>query len=301
MPDIEGIETFAGKVIHTTAGTTRYDLTGKRAAVIGTGATAVQLIPEIAQGRLGPHRLPAHRDLGERRSRTARSRRRCAQLFAACPSTQRAVRLGRHRDPRGDDGRRRAALQGAAARSTEVGRAGLPGGTCDARSRTPSCARKLTPTTRSAASGRRSPTTTTRRSPSRTCTSRRRRSRRIEPDGIVTADGRRTEIDVLAARDRLQPLGRQLPGDRDHRPRRPQPRQVVARQPLPGLRGHRDPVVPELRLAQHPVLLQRAVVLHDHRVADAAHGAAASGEMQQARRDDVRGHARRPTPSSSTG
>lgn len=49
MPDIPGIDTFAGKVIHTTDWDDSYDLTGKRAAVIGTGATAVQLIPEVAR------------------------------------------------------------------------------------------------------------------------------------------------------------------------------------------------------------------------------------------------------------
>ena len=48
MPDIPGIETFAGKVIHTTKWDDSYDLEGKKAAVIGTGATAVQLIPRIA-------------------------------------------------------------------------------------------------------------------------------------------------------------------------------------------------------------------------------------------------------------
>lgn len=47
-PDIEGIESFKGKVIHTADWDGNYDLEGKRAAVIGTGATAVQLIPTIA-------------------------------------------------------------------------------------------------------------------------------------------------------------------------------------------------------------------------------------------------------------
>ena len=49
IPDFEGIETFAGKIIHTTDWEDGYDFAGKRAAVIGTGATAVQLIPEIAK------------------------------------------------------------------------------------------------------------------------------------------------------------------------------------------------------------------------------------------------------------
>lgn len=49
MPDIPGIDTFAGKVIHSTAWDEDYDLTGRRAALIGTGATAVQLVPEVAK------------------------------------------------------------------------------------------------------------------------------------------------------------------------------------------------------------------------------------------------------------
>ena len=49
MPVIEGIDSFGGKVIHTTQWDDGYDLTGKRAAVIGTGATAVQLIPQAAR------------------------------------------------------------------------------------------------------------------------------------------------------------------------------------------------------------------------------------------------------------
>ena len=48
MPDIAGIESFQGKVIHTAAWES-CDLTGKRVSIIGTGATAVQLIPELAR------------------------------------------------------------------------------------------------------------------------------------------------------------------------------------------------------------------------------------------------------------
>ncbi len=48
-PDIPGITGFEGKVIHTTAWDNDYDLAGKRVAIIGTGATAVQLIPELAK------------------------------------------------------------------------------------------------------------------------------------------------------------------------------------------------------------------------------------------------------------
>ncbi|MGJ0118988.1 flavin-containing monooxygenase [Williamsia sp. MIQD14] len=47
-PDFPGIEEFAGKIIHTTRWDDTHDFAGERAAIIGTGATAVQLIPEIA-------------------------------------------------------------------------------------------------------------------------------------------------------------------------------------------------------------------------------------------------------------
>jgi cation diffusion facilitator CzcD-associated flavoprotein CzcO len=49
LPDIEGVDAFAGTVIHTAQWDDAADLTGKRVAVIGTGATAVQLIPEMAR------------------------------------------------------------------------------------------------------------------------------------------------------------------------------------------------------------------------------------------------------------
>lgn len=48
-PDIPGLNSFAGKVIHTAEWDDGYDLNGKRAAMIGTGATAVQLLPRIAK------------------------------------------------------------------------------------------------------------------------------------------------------------------------------------------------------------------------------------------------------------
>ena len=49
IPDIPGMDSFAGRIIHTTDWQDDYDPAGKRIAVIGTGATAVQLIPELAK------------------------------------------------------------------------------------------------------------------------------------------------------------------------------------------------------------------------------------------------------------
>ncbi len=48
LPDIDGADSFGGVTLHTARWDHGQDLTGKRVAVIGTGASAVQLIPEIA-------------------------------------------------------------------------------------------------------------------------------------------------------------------------------------------------------------------------------------------------------------
>lgn len=48
MPKIQGLETFAGPKMHTAGWDTSVDLKGKRVAVIGTGASAAQLAPAIA-------------------------------------------------------------------------------------------------------------------------------------------------------------------------------------------------------------------------------------------------------------
>ncbi|MBL1075380.1 NAD(P)/FAD-dependent oxidoreductase [Nocardia sp. 2] len=49
LPDIPGVESFAGKTVHTATWDHDFDYSGKRIAVIGTGATALQLIPELAK------------------------------------------------------------------------------------------------------------------------------------------------------------------------------------------------------------------------------------------------------------
>lgn len=51
-PDIPGLENYTGTVLHTARWDHQVDLNEKRVAVIGTGASAVQLIPAIA-GRVG--------------------------------------------------------------------------------------------------------------------------------------------------------------------------------------------------------------------------------------------------------
>jgi cation diffusion facilitator CzcD-associated flavoprotein CzcO len=48
-PEIAGIDTFEGRIVHTTAWDHDYDFHGRSVGLIGTGATAVQLIPELAK------------------------------------------------------------------------------------------------------------------------------------------------------------------------------------------------------------------------------------------------------------
>lgn len=49
LPDVPGIDRFAGKVMHSARWDSGYDLTGKRVASIGTGASAIQYVPQIAE------------------------------------------------------------------------------------------------------------------------------------------------------------------------------------------------------------------------------------------------------------
>ena len=47
IPKLEGIETFTGEMFHSAKWKHGYDLTDKRIAVIGTGASAIQFVPQI--------------------------------------------------------------------------------------------------------------------------------------------------------------------------------------------------------------------------------------------------------------
>jgi cation diffusion facilitator CzcD-associated flavoprotein CzcO len=59
LPLIAGIETFQGQLFHSARWDHDVDLTGKRVAVIGTGASAIQIVPEI-------QRIAGHLDVYQR-------------------------------------------------------------------------------------------------------------------------------------------------------------------------------------------------------------------------------------------
>jgi cation diffusion facilitator CzcD-associated flavoprotein CzcO len=48
LPEIEGLSNFAGIIMHTARWDESVDLAGKRVGVIGTGASSIQVVPQIA-------------------------------------------------------------------------------------------------------------------------------------------------------------------------------------------------------------------------------------------------------------
>ncbi|MFC7500483.1 flavin-containing monooxygenase [Nocardioides sp. CPCC 206347] len=92
IPDIAGADSFQGDSFHSAEWDHDVDLSGKRVAVIGTGASAVQFVPELQKQvgqlalfqRTGPHILPRpDREFSERHHR----------VFEKLPVTERAERL----------------------------------------------------------------------------------------------------------------------------------------------------------------------------------------------------------------
>lgn len=49
LPDIAGIGDFEGKIVHSARWDNDYDFAGKRVAVIGTGASAIQIVPQLGK------------------------------------------------------------------------------------------------------------------------------------------------------------------------------------------------------------------------------------------------------------
>ena len=86
IPAIAGLETFAGPMFHSSRWDHRVPLAGRRVAVVGTGASAVQLVPELARtaGQVTVfQRSPAWIVPREHRSYTAAERAHFAQDVSA--------------------------------------------------------------------------------------------------------------------------------------------------------------------------------------------------------------------------
>jgi cation diffusion facilitator CzcD-associated flavoprotein CzcO len=90
-PDIPGVTSFAGKVIHTADWDEGYDPTDRRIGLIGTGATAVQLIPELAK-KAGDLTVYQRTPIWVVPKIDLRFGEQAKRLFARIPLTQRAIR-----------------------------------------------------------------------------------------------------------------------------------------------------------------------------------------------------------------
>ena len=91
MPDIPGIANFAGKVVHTAKWEDDFDPEGRRIAVIGTGATAVQLIPELAK-KAADVTVYQRTPIWVVPKIDVRFSERTKRMFARIPLTQRVLR-----------------------------------------------------------------------------------------------------------------------------------------------------------------------------------------------------------------
>ena len=63
VPRIAGLDAFDGTVFHSARWNAEHDLTGERVGVIGSAASAVQLVPEIVKQACPRPPLPAHGEL----------------------------------------------------------------------------------------------------------------------------------------------------------------------------------------------------------------------------------------------
>jgi cation diffusion facilitator CzcD-associated flavoprotein CzcO len=57
-PKIKGLERFRGRVFHSAEWDHAAELKGKRVALIGTGASSIQIVPKNCTGDRTPPRLP---------------------------------------------------------------------------------------------------------------------------------------------------------------------------------------------------------------------------------------------------
>jgi cation diffusion facilitator CzcD-associated flavoprotein CzcO len=93
MPDIPGLDSFPGTIFHSARWDHETDLTGKRVAVVGTGASAIQIVPQLqkkAAKLVLFQRTPAWVMPRGDRKITAAER----WLYTHVPPTQRLARLG---------------------------------------------------------------------------------------------------------------------------------------------------------------------------------------------------------------
>ena len=274
VPDIEGVEAFAGTVVHTAKWDDSADLDGKRVAVIGTGATSVQLVPELAK-------RAAHLTVFQRTPIFVTPKLdfeipgAVRRLFARLPATQRLARrvntallealmvfaVLRYR-------RMSFLNRGAALAARRHLRKQVPD---------PELRRKLTP---DYSFGCKRPTFSNDYYPTFTrpdVTLETSPIERITPTGIVTADGRTTEIDALVLATGYDMWQQNFPAipvvGRDGKDLGRWWRETR----FQAYEGIAAPGFPNFLSLASPYSYSGLVLLHDDRGPDEAHGPAPRG------------------------
>ena len=95
IPELPGLDRFAGTIFHSARWNHDHDLIGRRVAVVGTGASAIQFVPEIqpAAGHLDA--VPAHPAVGAARGATRGSRGAGSDALPVIPGCCRSCPPGR--------------------------------------------------------------------------------------------------------------------------------------------------------------------------------------------------------------
>ena len=194
VPDIPGIDTFGGKVIHTTKWDDTYDLSHRRSAIIGTGATAVQLIPEVAR-KVAELTVYQRTPIWVVPKLDSPIPGLVQRVFAAAPITQKTARLVNTGIL--ESMMVTGVLHYRQLRVFNYGAAALASAHLRAQVRDKELRRKLTP---HYSFGCKRPTFSNDYYPTFTKPHVHLETNsiaRVEADGIVTADGRKTTIDTL--------------------------------------------------------------------------------------------------------
>ncbi len=265
-PHIEGLDDFEGKVMHTARWDHGYDLRGKRVAVIGTGASAVQVVPAIADAVGTLHvfqRTPAW--VLPRPDREIPPW--MTSLFHAVPATQ-ARRASGHERAHGARHGHGGDLSPPGAGTGSPHRGDLP-----EAPRAPGARREATREAHAAASVRLQAALRLQRLLSGADPEERgarHRAHRAHHAHRDSDRGRRDAGDRRARpRDRLQGVrGRQRSAVRGVRAGRARAGPVLDREPLPGLRGRDGPRVPEPLHGPRALQRHEGVVVHDGGGAD---------------------------------
>ena len=253
-PDIEGFDSFDGEVFHSARWNHDQDLTGKRVAIIGTGASSIQIVPEIAE-------KVAHLDVYQRTApwvvpRNDRPYTGVEKVgFKVLPGLQRlyrtAIYWGREmyvpaftKNPK------------LAWPAQQLALLNIKRGIDDPELRakvtpdyTIGCKRILISNTWYPALNRDNVDLVT------------EGIARVTPRGIVTTDGQEREVDVIIVATGFHTTDLPIAGEA-HRPRRHAPRRALRRARHAGLQGHHRARVPE------PVLRGRT----QHRSGPLEHG-----------------------------